>query len=65
MISISDIQIRAIQKLKAEKNAVVLGHFYIDGELQDISDFVGDSLQLSQEAARTNADIIVFLGVYG
>ncbi|HPG72826.1 MAG TPA: quinolinate synthase NadA [Bacteroidales bacterium] len=64
MISISDIQIRAIQKLKAEKNAVVLGHFYIDGELQDISDFVGDSLQLSQEAARTNADIIVFLGVY-
>ncbi len=53
-----------IDKLKKEKNAVILGHFYIDGKLQDISDYVGDSLQLSQQAAKTDADIIVFLGVH-
>lgn len=53
-----------IQKLKKQKNAVILGHFYIDADLQDISDFVGDSLQLSQQAAKTQADIIVFLGVH-
>ncbi len=53
-----------ISKLKKEKNAVILGHFYIEDNLQDISDFVGDSLQLSQQAAKTNADIIVFLGVH-
>ncbi len=55
---------KEIQKLKKEKNAVILGHFYIEGELQDISDYVGDSLQLSQQAAKTDADIIVFLGVH-
>lgn len=55
---------REIEKLKREKNAVILGHFYIEGELQDISDYVGDSLQLSQQAAKTDADIIVFLGVH-
>lgn len=53
-----------IKKLKKEKNAVILGHFYIDGALQDISDYIGDSLQLSQQAAKTDADIIVFLGVH-
>lgn len=56
--------VKEIKKLKEEKNAVILGHFYIEGELQDISDYVGDSLQLSQQAAKTNADIIVFLGVH-
>jgi quinolinate synthase len=55
---------KEIGKLKKEKNAVILGHFYIEGELQDISDYVGDSLQLSQQAAKTDADIIVFLGVH-
>lgn len=53
-----------IFRLKKEKNAVILGHYYITPELQDISDFVGDSLALAQEASRTSADIIVFVGVH-
>src|SRR5210317_1900492 len=53
-----------ITNLKKEKNAIILGHFYITPELQDISDFVGDSLGLSQDAEKTSADIIVFLGVH-
>lgn len=56
--------VEEISRLKKEKNAVILGHYYIDAELQDISDFVGDSLALAQEAARTTADIIVFVGVH-
>ncbi|BDD08665.1 quinolinate synthase A [Fulvitalea axinellae] len=56
--------VEAIRKLKKEKNAVILGHFYITSELQEISDFVGDSLGLAREASRTDADIIVFLGVH-
>jgi len=56
--------VEEIKKMKKEKNAVILGHFYIEGELQDISDFVGDSLALAQQAAKTNADIILFLGVH-
>jgi len=53
----------AIKKLRAEKNAVILAHYYQTGDIQDIADFVGDSLALSQEASSINADIILFAGV--
>jgi quinolinate synthase len=53
-----------IQKLKKEKNAIILGHYYQTEDIQDISDSLGDSLALAQEAAKTNADLIVFAGVH-
>ncbi len=53
-----------IQQLKEQKNAVILAHYYQTGDIQDIADFVGDSLQLSQQAAATDAEIIVFAGVH-
>jgi len=56
--------VKEIKRLKAEKNAVILSHYYVEGDLQDIADFVGDSLQLAQAAATTEADMIVFVGVH-
>lgn len=54
----------AIQALKQELNAVILAHYYQDPDIQDVADYLGDSLGLSQQAAATNADVIVFAGVH-
>jgi quinolinate synthase len=54
----------AINALKQELNAVILAHYYQDSDIQDIADYIGDSLELSRKAANTNADVIVFAGVH-
>src|SRR6185436_19136035 len=53
-----------IKRLKQQRNAVLLAHYYQESEIQDLADFVGDSLQLSQAAQKTKADVILFAGVH-
>src|SRR6185503_14989893 len=64
-LGMSDEELEAeIKRLKVERNAVLLAHYYQESEIQDLADFVGDSLQLSQQAKGTNADVICFAGVH-
>ena len=53
-----------IERLKKEKNAIVLAHYYQEADIQDVADYIGDSLGLAQQAEKTTADLIVFAGVH-
>src|SRR4051795_6400266 len=53
-----------IRRLKRERNAVILAHYYQESDIQDLADFLGDSLQLAQQAKKTTADVILFAGVH-
>ncbi len=63
-MAVSDSIIEKISELKKKHNAIILAHNYQRGEIQDVADFVGDSLGLSQQAAKASADLIVFCGVH-
>ena len=64
-VDMTDEELEAeIRRLKVERNAVILAHYYQESEIQDLADHVGDSLQLSQAAAKTKADVIAFCGVH-
>ena len=63
--SLAELDLDAeITRLKRERNAIFLAHYYQESEIQDLADFIGDSLQLAQTAQRTQADVILFAGVH-
>ena len=64
MSAVSGDLLDEIDALRKQRNAIILAHYYQDPDIQDIADFIGDSLQLSRQAAQTKADVIVFCGVH-